>query len=60
VPGLEVTDLGPSDAKNDAQDFRAADSLRQFGVEAGSTLLDKSKVEARRVGDSLNEVRIAW
>ncbi len=55
-----MTDLGPSDAKNDAQDFRAADSLRQFGVEAGSTLLDKSKVEARRVGDSLNEVRIAW
>src|ERR1700682_6817166 len=58
MPGLEVTDLGASDAKDYAQDFRAADSLRQFGVETGSTLLDKGKVKARGIGDRLNEVGI--
>ncbi len=53
-----MTDLGTSDAEDYAQDFRAADSLREFGVETGSALLDEGKVKARGIGDRLNEVGI--
>src|SRR4029077_18302549 len=58
LPGLEVTDLGPSDTEDYAQDFRVADSLRELGVETASALLDEGKVKASSVGDCLNKVRI--
>src|SRR4030081_1511160 len=58
MPSLEVTDLGASDAKDYAQDFSAAGSLREAGVETASTLLDEGKVKSRCVSNCLNEVGI--
>ena len=56
MPGLKVRCLGWADTEQDAQHFRIGDPLRQRWVEAGATLLDKPKVEARRVGDRLDVV----
>jgi hypothetical protein len=51
-----VHGLGGADAEHDAQYFRIGDPLRQRWVEAGTSLLDEPKVEARRVGDRLDVV----
>src|SRR5262249_6317498 len=37
--------------------FRICDPLSQLRIEAGAPLLDKRKVESRRVGDRLNVLR---
>jgi hypothetical protein len=56
VPGLKVRCLGWTDTEQDAQHFRIGDPLSQRWVEAGATLLDKRKMECRRVGDRLDVV----
>jgi hypothetical protein len=56
VPGLKMGCLGWADTEQDAQHFQIGDSLSQRWVEAGATLLDIPKVEARRVGDRLDVV----
>src|SRR5207237_2458675 len=56
MPGLKVHGLGWADTEQDAQYFRIGDPLSQRGVEAGAPLLDKPKMEARRVGDRLDVV----
>src|SRR5215469_2831793 len=58
MPGLEMTDLGPTDAEKNAENFQAGGSLRKLRVKAGATLLDESEVETSSVGDRLNEVHI--
>src|SRR5438445_6346612 len=45
LPGLKVHGLGGADAEQDAQHLHAADSLRQRWVEAGTSLLDRPKME---------------
>ena len=56
MPGLKVRGLGWADTEQDSQHFRIGDPLSQRWVEAGATLLDKRKMEARRVGDRLDVV----
>src|SRR5216684_3915805 len=56
MPGLKMGCLDWADTEQDAQDFQIADSLSQRWVEAGATLLDKPKMEARRAGDRLDVV----
>ena len=56
MPGLKMGGLGGADTEQDAQHLWTGDPLRQRWVEAGATLLDEGKVEARRVGDRLNVV----
>ncbi len=45
-----------ADTKQDSQNFQIGGPLSQRGVEAGATLLDKPKMESRRVGDRLDMV----
>ncbi len=59
MPGLKVTNLSSPDREQDAQYLDITDSLRQFGIQAAAALLDKSKVEARSIGDRLQERRMA-
>ena len=56
MPGLKVHRLGWADTEQDAQHFCTGHSLGQRRVKAGAALLDKRKMEARRVGDGLNVV----
>src|ERR1700736_4508051 len=58
LPSLKVHCLGWTDAEDDPQNFRVGYSLSKSRVEAGATLLDKAKVEARREGDRLDQVRV--
>jgi hypothetical protein len=60
VPGLKVRCLGRADTQQDTQNFRMGHPLSQRGVEARATLLDKPKMESRRVGDRLEVIRDGW
>ena len=57
VPRLKVHCFGGPDTEQDSQHFRVGDPLSQRWIQAGAALLDKSKVEAGRVGDRLQMVR---
>ena len=50
--------LGWADTEQDSQDLRVGYSLSQLGIEAGATLLNPSKVKARREGDRIDEVGV--
>src|SRR5258708_38909157 len=56
MPGLKMGCLDWADTEQDSQNFQIGDPLSQCWVEAGATLLDKPKMEARRVGDRLDVV----
>ncbi|HYL43133.1 MAG TPA: hypothetical protein VEU97_07100 [Ktedonobacteraceae bacterium] len=56
MPGLEVRRLGWADTEQDAQHLRVGDPLSERWVEAGASLLDKPKMEGRRVGNRLDVV----
>src|SRR5260370_18747000 len=56
MPGLKVRCLDWTDTEQDAQPFQIGGSLSQRGIEAAAPLLDKPKMEARRVGDRLDVV----
>src|SRR6266702_4945591 len=56
MPGLKMGCLGGADTQQDAQHFWMGDPLSQRWVEAGATLLDKTKVEARCVGNRLEVI----
>src|SRR5205085_9820542 len=56
LPGLEVHDLRSADADKDPWNLQAGYLLRQSGVEAGATLLNKSKVKSRGESDCLDVV----
>ena len=58
LPSLKVHCLGGTDAEQDAQNFRVFCPLSELRVEAGATLLDKAKVEARREGDRLDQISV--
>ena len=55
-PGLKVHRFGRADADQDAQHFHTAGPLRHCRVEAVAALLDRRKVESRRVGDRLDVI----
>src|ERR1700730_5639679 len=57
VPGLEVGGLGRADTEQDSQDLRIGYPQGQCRVDAAATLLDRGKMECRRVGDGLD---VAW
>src|SRR5260370_19712028 len=48
--------LGWADTEQDTQHFQISDPLSQRWVEAGATLLDKPKMERRRVSDRLDVI----
>src|SRR5260370_25707037 len=56
MPRLKVGCLDWADTEQDAQHFQIGGSLSQRGIEAAAPLLDKPKMEARRVGDRLDVV----
>src|SRR2546430_14852774 len=59
VTGVQTCALpifGWADTEQDAQHFQTGDPLSQRWVEAGTTLLDIPKMEARRAGDGLDVV----
>src|SRR5258708_33101111 len=56
MPRLKVRCLDWADTEQDAQHFQIGGSLSQRGIEAAAPLLDKPKMEARRVGDRLDVV----
>ncbi len=56
MPGLKVRCLDWADTEQDAQNFQIGGSLSQRWVEARAALLDKAKMESRRVGDRLDVV----
>src|SRR6516165_4017523 len=58
LPGLKVHCLGWTDAKEDPQNLRVGYSLSKPRVEAGTTLLDKGEVEARREGNRHDQVSV--
>src|ERR1019366_4464168 len=55
-PRLKMHDLGSANTEQDSQNFQTGYPLRQFWVEAASTLLDGRKVKAGCVADGLQEV----
>ena len=50
--------LGWANTHQDTQHFHIGGPLRQRGVKAVATLFNGWKVETRRVGDRLQEIRI--
>ena len=58
LPSLKVHCLGWTDTEEDAQDFWILYPLSELRVEAGATLLNKAKVEARREGDCVDQVGV--
>ncbi len=57
-PGLKVHCLRGADADQDSQDLHVSGPLRHRGIEAVATLFDRWKMESRRVGNRLKEVRV--
>src|SRR5258708_8554681 len=55
LPSLKVHCLAWTDTEEDSQNFWVGYSLSKLRVEAGATLLNKAKVEARREGDRLDQ-----
>src|SRR5258707_8803691 len=53
LPSLKMHRLGWTDTEDDAQDFWVAYPLSKLRVEAGTTLLNKGKMEPCRVSDHL-------
>src|SRR5260370_34499750 len=58
LPSLKVHCLAWTDTEEDSQNFWVGYSLSKLRVEAGTTLLNKAKVEARRGGDRLGQVSV--
>src|SRR5258707_7882606 len=58
LPSLKVHCLAWTDTEEDSQNFWVGYSLSKLRVEAGATLLNKAKVEARREGDRLDQVSV--
>src|ERR1700719_3769472 len=59
LPSLKVHRLGGTDAEDDAQNFWVLYPLSKRRVEAGATLLNKAKMEARREGNRVDQVSVA-
>src|SRR5260370_4077611 len=58
LPSLKVHCLAWTDTEEDSQNFWVGYSLSKLRVEAGATLLNKAKVEARREGERLDPVSV--
>ena len=56
LPGLEVADLGSTDAEEDPKHFSICGSLRQGWIEATASLFDPGKVESCGIGNGPRSV----
>src|SRR5437879_13685915 len=56
--GLKVQWVLGADADQDSQDLNVSGPLRHRGIDAVATLFDRWKMESRRVGNRLKEVRV--
>src|SRR5579864_8428701 len=58
LPSLKVHGLGWAYTQDDPQNFGVGYSLSKTRIEAGAALLNKAKVEARRKGNRIDQVRV--